>query len=201
MKLVLATFNRDKARELLALLDIPGLELRSLAEYPEAVAPEENGATLLENATIKAEAALKLTGLGAIADDTGLEVDALNGAPGVYAARFAGPDATYADNCRLMLERMNGVPPERRGARFRTVCVAVFPNGERLIGEGAVLGRITEAPRGDHGFGYDPVFEVSETGRTFAEMATDQKNAISHRSRAARALAEQLRRRSAAADA
>ena len=195
MKLVLATFNRDKARELLALLDLPGLELETLADIPGAVAPEETGATLLANATSKAEAALHLTGLPAIADDTGLEVDALDGAPGVHAARFAGPGATYADNVRLLLERMRGVPAERRGARFRTVCVAAFPGGERRIGEGVVEGRITEAPRGAQGFGYDPVFEVAALGRTFAELTHEEKSAISHRARAVRAVAEQLRAR------
>ena len=194
MKLVLATFNRDKARELLALLDLPGLELASLSDVRGATSPEETGPTLLENAVLKAEAALKLTGLPAIADDTGLEVDALNGAPGVHAARFAGPSATYADNVRLLLERMEGVPRELRSARFRTVCVSVFPNGSRLEAEGLVAGRITDSPRGAQGFGYDPVFEVPELGRTFAEMTTEEKNTISHRARAARALAEKLRR-------
>jgi len=193
VKLVVATFNRDKARELLALLDLPGLELASLSEFSGATSPEETGASLSENAWIKAEAALRRTEMPAIADDTGLEVDALGGAPGVHAARFAGPGATYADNVRLLLERMNGVPGERRGARFRTVCVAVFPDGTRLEGEGVVEGRITEAPRGAHGFGYDPVFEVPELGRTLAEMTIEQKNTISHRARAARALAEKLR--------
>src|SRR5206468_7566643 len=132
---VLATFNRDKARELLALLGVPGLELVSLADFPGASSPEETGATLLENATLKAEAARRRTGLPAIADDTGLEVEALGGAPGVHAARFAGPGATYADNVRLLLERMKGVPFERRTARFRTVCVAAFPDGARLEAE------------------------------------------------------------------
>ena len=192
MKLVLATFNRDKARELLDLLAVEGLELASLADFPGAVSPDEDGATLRENARIKAEAALRHTGLPAIADDTGLEVDALGGAPGVHAARFAGPDATYADNVRLLLERMRDVPPERRGARFRTVCVAVFPDGRCLEGEGIVAGRITEWARGSAGFGYDPVFEVPELGRTFAEMSAEEKNRISHRARAARALAARL---------
>jgi XTP/dITP diphosphohydrolase len=194
VKLVLATFNRDKARELLALLDLKGIQLMSLAEFPGAIAPEETGATLRENARLKAEAALRHAGLPAIADDTGLEVHALGGAPGVHAARFAGPGATYADNVRLLLERLRGVPLESRGALFRTVCVAVFPDGTRFEGEGVVEGRITESPRGTEGFGYDPVFEIPELGRTFAELRIEEKNAISHRARAARALAAQLRR-------
>jgi XTP/dITP diphosphohydrolase len=193
VKLVLATLNRDKARELTAFLDLPGIELTPLADFPGAVAPEETGATLVENATLKAEAALRATGLPAIADDTGLEVDALSGAPGVHAARFAGPGATYADNVRKLLERMEAVPAERRTARFRTVCVAAFPDGRRLVGEGVVEGRITAAPRGDRGFGYDPVFEVPELGKTFAELSAAEKNQRSHRAKAVRALAEALR--------
>ena len=191
-RFVLATFNPDKARELEALLAVPGLTLVPLSEFPGAVAPEETGATLLENATLKAEAAARLTGLPAIADDTGLEVEALDGAPGVHAARFAGPTARYEDNVRLLLQRLEGVPIERRGARFRTVCVAVSGDGSKRVGEGVLEGRIILAPRGTNGFGYDPVFEVAELGRTLAEMSAAEKNGISHRARAARALAEVL---------
>src|SRR5262249_21921103 len=118
LKLVLATFNPDKARELTALLDLPGVEIVTLAGFPGAAPPEETGATLEENATLKAEAACRLTGLPAIADDTGLEVDALQGVPGVHAARFAGPGASYGDNFRLLLARLENVPPARRTARF-----------------------------------------------------------------------------------
>ena len=194
-RFVLATFNRDKARELEALLAVPGLTLVPLVDFSDAVAPEETGATLLENATLKAEAAARFTALPAIADDTGLEVDALNGAPGVHAARFAGPEARYEDNVRLLLERMEGVPVERRGARFRTVCVAVLGDRARVVGEGVLEGRISVAPRGSYGFGYDPVFELPELGRTLAEMSAGEKNQISHRARAARALANALRER------
>ena len=189
---VLATFNRDKARELEALLALPGLTLVSLAEFPGAVAPEETGATLLENALLKARAAQALAGLPAVADDTGLEVDALGGAPGIHASRFAGPGATYADNVRLLIERLEGVPLERRGARFRTVCVALFGDGTRVVGEGVLEGRITVAPRGSHGFGYDPVFELPALGLTLAELPAEEKNGISHRARAARDLARRL---------
>ena len=192
-RFVLATFNPDKARELVALLAVPGLTLTPLSDFPGAVAPEETGATLLENATLKAEAAARFTGLPAIADDTGLEVDALDGAPGVHAARFAGPEARDEDNVRLLLQRLEGVPLERRGARFRTVCVAVLGDGSKRVAEGLLEGRITPAPRGANGFGYDPVFELPELGRTLAEMGVAQKNQVSHRARAARALAEALR--------
>jgi XTP/dITP diphosphohydrolase len=194
-RLVVATMNPDKRRELEALLDLPRVTLASLADFPGAVAPEENGATLLENARIKARAAHALTGLPAIADDTGLEVDALGGAPGVHAARFAGPAATYADNVRLLIERLAGTPPERRGARFRTVCVACLGETEELVAEGVLEGRIIEVPRGTGGFGYDPVFEVQGLGRTLAEIEPAEKNALSHRARAVRELKRLLEER------
>jgi len=188
---VLATFNRDKARELAALLDGAGIVLRTLADHPGASAPLEDGATLLENARIKAMAAVAVTGLPAIADDTGLEVDALGGEPGIHAARFAGPDATYDDNVRLLLARLTGVPRDRRGARFRTVCVARFPDGREVVGEGVLEGQILESRRGTGGFGYDPVFGLPD-GRTLAELTPDEKNALSHRARAVRDLAGKL---------
>ena len=189
---VLASFNRHKAAELLVLLDLPGVTLRSIAEWPEAVSPEEDGATLLANARIKARAAVALTGLPAIADDTGLEVDALDGAPGVHAARYSGPGATYASNVAKLLRELQGVPAARRTARFRTVCVAAWPDGRELHAEGALEGAITDAPRGENGFGYDPVFVPTGDARTYAELDEAEKNAISHRSRAVRALREKL---------
>jgi XTP/dITP diphosphohydrolase len=193
VELILATFNRDKARELEVLLGIEGLVLRPLRDVPGASAPEETGVTLEQNALIKARAALALTGQGSIADDTGLEVDALDGRPGVHAARYAGPAATYADNVALLLAELRGVPRERRGARFRCACVACFPDGRTLVTEGVLEGVIREAPSGANGFGYDPVFEVAGSGRTLAEHTEDEKNAISHRARAVRALAARLR--------
>ncbi len=192
MRFVLATFNRDKARELEALLALPGVELVPLAGWPGATAPEESGSTLLENARIKARAALALTGLPALADDTGLEVDALGGAPGVHAARFAGPNASYSDNVAKLLRDLEGVAPHARTARFRTVCVALFPDGREIVAEGALEGRIAREPRGTHGFGYDPVFEL-EDGRGLAEIGESAKNSLSHRARAANALAAALR--------
>ena len=192
MDLVLATFNRGKARELAALLAAPGRRLRALHEFPGASEPAERGATLLENARLKAEAAMLFTGLPAIADDTGLEVDALGGAPGLRSARFAGEGACDARNVALLLERLKAVPVGRRTARFRTVCVARFPDGAEHVGEGVLEGRITGSPRGAGGFGYDPVFEVAELDRTLAELDEVTKNAISHRARAAQALAREL---------
>lgn len=191
-RFVVATFNRHKAAELHALLALPGVELLTLADVPGAAAPEENGATLLENARIKAHAAAAFTGLPAIADDTGLEVDALGGAPGVHAARYSGPDATYASNVAKLLRELAGVPPERRTARFRTVCVAAWPDGGEVHAEGVLEGVIAEAARGANGFGYDPVFVPAGGSRTYAELTDAGKNAISHRARAVRALAREL---------
>ncbi len=193
-ELVLATFNAGKLRELGVLLAAPGRVLRPLAEFPGASEPAETGATLLDNARLKAEAALRHTGLPALADDSGLEVDALGGAPGPRSARFAGERADDAANLALLLERLRAVPAGARGARFRTVCVARFPDGDERVGEGVLEGFITVAPRGSGGFGYDPVFEVAGSGRTLAELGPEEKNAISHRARALRALARWLDR-------
>ena len=189
VRLVVASMNPHKRDELAALLRLDGVELVGLAGFAGATAPVEDGATLIENARIKARAAVRLTGLPAIADDTGLEVDALDGRPGVHAARYAGPGATYADNVAKLLAELRGIPPERRTARFRTVCVACGPDGGEAVGEGVLEGRITDVPRGGFGFGYDPVFEVQEPGagaRTLAELPADEKNASSHRARAVR---------------
>jgi XTP/dITP diphosphohydrolase len=191
VKFVLATFNRDKARELEALLALPGIEIVPLADWPGATAPVEDAATLADNARIKARAALALTGLPCIADDTGLEVDALGGAPGVHSARFAGPSATYAENVARLLRDLGGVTAERRTARFRTVCIALHPDGREWLAEGVLEGSILTEGRGTRGFGYDPVFALGD-GRTLAELEPAEKNAISHRARAVRALAAVL---------
>ncbi len=188
MRLVVASMNRDKLEELRELLAWPGLELLSLCDVPGAMAPDETGATLLDNARIKALAAVALTGQPALADDTGLEVDALEGAPGVRSARFAGPDASYARNTEHLLGRLTGVPPGQRGARFRTVCVVAFPDGREVVAEGMLEGWITAVPRGNAGFGYDPVFELPDHSRTLAELSAADKHAVSHRARAVRAL-------------
>ena len=191
-RFVVATFNRHKAAELNALLALPGVTLVSLADWPGVTPPDETGDTLLANARIKALAAVAATGLPAIADDTGLEVDALGGAPGVHAARYAGPGASYADNVAKLLRELAGVPAPRRSARFRTVCVAAWPGGKELHAEGALEGVVREVPRGTNGFGYDPVFVPAGETRTFAELTEAEKNAISHRARAVKALGEKL---------
>ena len=189
MKVVLATANPDKARELAALLEGFEVVLRP-ADLPDV---EETADTLEGNARLKAVAVGAATGELAVADDTGLEVEALGGRPGVYAARYAGEGATYADNVAKLLIELADVPAAERTARFRTVTVAVFPDGREIVAEGAVEGTIAEWPVGDGGFGYDAVF-VPEggDGRTFAQMTQDEKGAVSHRGRALRSLAAQL---------
>jgi XTP/dITP diphosphohydrolase len=191
---VLATANRDKAREILEVLRAVGDDLRIDPRDPSIPEVEETGATLEENARLKAQSICAATDLPAIADDTGLEVDALDGAPGVCSARFAGEDATYADNVTLLLQRLVGVSPVARTARFSTVAIARWPDGREVAAFGAVEGRIAEEPRGSGGFGYDPVFVPDECGgRTFAELDPAEKHAVSHRGRAFRTLAEGLR--------
>ena len=193
MRLVLASANPDKTREIAAILTtaVPKLELVNRpAGIPDV---EETGSTLLENARLKAAAIAAATGEPAVADDTGLVVDALDGAPGVYSARFAGVGATYADNVAKLLAELDGVPPERRTARFETVALVCWPDGREVVATGAVDGVITTEARGTHGFGYDPVFEPTEgEGHTFAELTPVEKHALSHRGRAFRALAAEL---------
>jgi XTP/dITP diphosphohydrolase len=190
--IVLATANPDKAREIREAL--AGHDVELLPRPGDVPDVDETGETLLDNARLKAVALAEATGRPALADDTGLEVDALGGAPGVYSARYAGDDATYADNCRKLLGALSGVHGPDRGARFATVVVLRYPDGRELDALGEVRGTITEGPRGENGFGYDPVFAPDEgDGRTFAEMSPDEKHAISHRGRALRALAGQLR--------
>jgi XTP/dITP diphosphohydrolase len=185
--LVLASANPDKASEIAAIL--VGFEL---VPRPADVADvEETGSTLEDNARLKARALVDATGLPAVADDTGLEVFALGGAPGVYSARYAGEDATYADNVAKLVSALDGVDDRR--ARFRTVALALFPDGREVVAEGVVDGVIAVAPRGEAGFGYDAVFVPADgDGRTFAEMSSDEKHAVSHRGRAFRSLASRL---------
>jgi len=180
MKIVLATHNHDKEIELQHSLRGLGVEICSLSEYPDIGEIEETGTTLLENSLLKAHTVHDRTGLPAIADDTGLEVDALDGAPGVYSARFAGADATYEDNVNKLLSVMEDVSDDMRSARFRTVISFVDGNQE-LWTEGHIDGKIIDFPRGNAGFGYDPVFYIPQLEKTFAELSTEEKNKISHR--------------------
>ena len=187
---VSATGNPDKLREIVAILG-DGIEL---APRPEGLAePEEDAATLEGNARIKAVCVVEASGLPAIADDTGLEVDALDGEPGVHSARFAGENAANEDNVALLLERLQGTPATTRTARFKTIALARWPDGKEVIAEGTVEGSIATAPRGTNGFGYDPIFIPADSNdRTLAEMTNTEKNAISARGRAFRQLLKEL---------
>ena len=193
IRLVLATANPDKVREIEPLLTPVGVELVAVTEVVRDWTVAETGETLEENAELKARASVMATGEVAVADDTGLFVDALDGAPGVHSSRFAGESATYRDNVKLLLDRLRGVGDERRKAEFRTAVVVVRPDGIKRVFEGILRGRIIGSPRGKAGFGYDPVFETPEEGRTLAELPLSVKNTMSHRARAFGALARFLR--------
>jgi XTP/dITP diphosphohydrolase len=190
---VLATSNPDKAAEITAIL-AEGAGVDLVPRPADVAEVEETGDTLLDNARLKARALVEATGLPAVADDTGLEVEALEGAPGVYSARYAGEDATYADNVAKLLAELAPWPEaERRRATFRTVALVAFPDGGEVSAEGTVDGWIADAARGVAGFGYDPVFVPDEgDGRTFAEMSPAEKHACSHRGRAVRGLVAAL---------
>ncbi|MBN2202291.1 RdgB/HAM1 family non-canonical purine NTP pyrophosphatase [bacterium] len=192
--MVLATRNADKVAEIRRILRLPAGGLVSLLDYPELPEIDETGLTLEDNALIKAREAHRQTGLPCLADDTGLEVDALKGAPGVFSSRFAGPGATYADNTAKLLRAMEAVQEKNRRARFR--CVVALKAGKREEWvEGNLEGVILREARGDGGFGYDPVFFIPQAGKTLAEMTLEEKNAVSHRGAAFRRMAERLAER------
>ena len=194
-EVVLATRNRHKGAELAALLaDLP-IRIRTMDEFPEVPDVVEDGDTCEANAIKKAREVSAATGLLAVADDTGLEVDALGGRPGVYAARYAGPHATYEDNCRKLLHEMAGVPPARRTARFVTVAAVASPSQAVEVTTGRLEGVITEEAVGVRGFGYDPVFYVPRLGKTLAELSSEEKNRISHRAKAFAQVRELLQNR------
>jgi len=194
VQLVLATANPDKAAEIRAVLVDAGLDVELVPRPDDVPEVDESGDTLEANARLKAVALCEATGLPAVADDTGLEVDALDGAPGVYSARYAGEGATYADNVHKLLGALVGVEPAARTARFSTVALARWPDGREVAAIGEVEGVIATEARGDGGFGYDPLFVPDEgDGRTFAEMSAGEKHRVSHRGRAFRTLADGLR--------
>lgn len=191
MKLLLATTNQGKRREIEGRVASLGLEVITLADAGIEPA-EETGSTFEENAALKALHAARRSGLWTLAEDSGLEVDALGGRPGVYSARFAGAGATDEENNRKLLELLAEVPADRRGARFRAVMVLASPGGQTWTAEGVCEGAIAFAPRGEGGFGYDPLFLYGE--RTFAEMSPAEKEAVSHRGKALRAMLAVMRR-------
>ncbi len=184
MHLVLATKNKDKIREIRNVLAGLPIEIKTFEDFDNFPDIEETGETLEENALLKAKGIAKATGCAALADDSGIEVDALGGAPGVYSSRYAGPGCTYDDNNRKLLKEMSGVPEEKRTARFRAVIAIAWNENDAEAVEGRVEGFIINEKRGRDGFGYDPVFYYPPAGKTFAEMTLEEKNKVSHRGKA-----------------
>ena len=183
MKVILASKNQHKITELSAILSQLGFEIALESEYGLDIDVEETGTTFEENSFLKADAVMKASGLPVLADDSGLMVDALDGAPGVYSARY-GHKASDKERTAYLLENMKDVPEERRGAKFVCVITCLFPDGRKIVARGECPGVIARAPHGENGFGYDPVFYLPELGMTYAELPSEQKNAISHRARA-----------------
>jgi len=183
---LLATSNLHKLDEFRAIFSDLPVKLVSLNDIHLDIEVEETGSTFAENAELKARIYAHMSQMLALADDSGLEIDALNGAPGVYSARYLGNETSYQERFRVILEHMKDLPPEKRSARFRCVIALADPSGTIQSVEGVVEGAIADRPRGSHGFGYDPIFLLPELGKTFAELEPEYKNRISHRARAAR---------------
>ena len=183
MKVILASKNQHKLTELSAILSGLGFEIALESEYGLDIDVDETGTTFEENSLLKAEAVMKASGLPVLADDSGLMVDSLDGAPGVYSARY-GHKASDKERTAYLLENMKDVPEGKRGAKFVCVITCLFPDGRKIVARGECPGVIARAPHGENGFGYDPVFYLPELGMTYAELPSEQKNAISHRARA-----------------
>ena len=194
MRLVIATHNRKKAGEMVTILSarFPQLEIVTLADYPEAPEPEETGTTYPENAAIKANSAAEVTGEWCVADDAGLEIDAFDGAPGVYSKRFGGEDLPFPEKIALILDRLKGVPTEQRGARFNCF-VALSKTGQPTeLFNATCEGRISDSPSGNGGFGYDPIFYLPELDCTMADLTAEQKHEISHRGKVLKLVGDRL---------
>lgn len=194
MRLVIGTHNRKKAGEMVTILSarFPQLEIVTLADYPEAPEPEETGTTYAENAALKANSAAEITGEWCVADDAGLEIDAFDGAPGVYSKRFGGEDLSFPDKIKMILERLSGIPEEERGARFNC-CVALAKKGHPTeIFNATCEGRISEHASGNGGFGYDPIFFLPELDCTMADLTAEQKHQISHRGKVLKRVGDRL---------
>lgn len=183
MKLVLASQNPHKLVEMQAILSKCGVEVVLQSSLGLSIDVDETGTTFEENSRLKAQAVMEASGMPAIADDSGLEVDALNGAPGVYSHRFGNKNSD-AERCEYLLEQMQDVPDEKRTARFVSVITCLFPDGREVVARGTCEGTILHDMRGENGFGYDPLFYVPEQGKTFSELSGEEKNAISHRGNA-----------------
>jgi XTP/dITP diphosphohydrolase len=193
-RLVIASGNRDKLKEIRNFFASSGFEfeIASIAEWDENFDPEENGASLADNALIKAQAAAVLCNLPVLADDTGLKVKALYGAPGIHSARYAGVGATYEQNCDKLLKTMKGYRDSDRAAQFVCHVTLLLPNGEQLDVDGIIEGSITNKMTGAEGFGYDPLFFLPEQEKTLAELSIEEKNAISHRAKALEAMVKEM---------
>ena len=193
VKIIFATGNSGKMREIREILADTGAEIESMREAGIAAEAEENGTTFEENALIKAKsAAVSAKGAVVMADDSGLEIDYLGGEPGIYSARYLGEDTSYEIKNQVILDRLAGIPKEQRSARFVCAIAAVLPDGQTLVTRGTIEGYIGEKPAGKNGFGYDPIFYVEEYGCSTAELDAEQKNAVSHRGKALRAMREKL---------
>ena len=193
-RIIFATGNAGKVREIKMILGDLGMEILSMKEAGIQASPEENGATYEENALIKARAVAAYTDDIVMADDSGLEIDYLNCEPGVYSARYMGEDTPYSIKNANLLERLNGVPDEERTARFVCAIAAVLPDGRELTTRATIEGRIGYEERGEGGFGYDPIFFVPECGKTTAELTAEEKNLVSHRGKALKLMKEELKK-------
>ncbi len=191
-KIIFATGNKDKLKEIRMILDGTGLEIISMKDVGVSGDIEENGTTFAENALIKAGAVCRMTGLPALADDSGLVIDALNGEPGIHSARYLGHDTSYDIKNNDLIRRLDGVPDEKRSARFVCAIACALPDGRTFTEEAAMEGRIGYEIRGENGFGYDPIFYLPEYGCTSAEISPEEKNRISHRGKALRAMKDRL---------
>ncbi|HVT13600.1 MAG TPA: RdgB/HAM1 family non-canonical purine NTP pyrophosphatase [Fimbriimonadaceae bacterium] len=193
-RLVIATHNRKKAGEMMQILSkrFPGIEFLTLADYPDAPEPEETGTTYAENATIKALSAAKATGEWSLADDAGLEIDAMGGEPGLHSKRFEGEETPFPEKMRRILDRMKDTPESERDARFRCCVVLSSANGNPIVFEATCEGRIAFAPSGAGGFGYDPIFFLPQRGCTMADLSSEEKHAVSHRGKVLKSAGDYL---------
>lgn len=191
-KIIFATGNKDKMREIREIMADMDVEIQSMKEAGIQPDIEENGTTFEENARIKAKAVAQFTDAIVLADDSGLEIDYLNKEPGVYSARYLGEDTLYTIKNQALLEKLSGVPKEKRTARFVCAIAAVLPDGEVLVTRQTMEGYIGECPDGENGFGYDPIFYLDEFGCSSAALSREQKNAVSHRGKALRAMRDLL---------
>ena len=198
MKILIATGNLNKVREIKALLTALDIEVLTLKDFPSLVMPEETGKTFKENAILKAKSACAQSGLITLADDSGLEVDALGGAPGVYSARYAGENCSYTDNNKKLLTALKNIPSQDRGAQFTCVMAICFPSGKIITEAGIMRGEIVKSLHGTNGFGYDPLFKPKGFSETFAELTSGKKNSISHRFLAIEKITPHLKNISAA---